>query len=455
MFQRKIKNPFSLISFSVIALAFLLVHFIGFKTRLSVLDFCLYLIIFLSGIGYTRKTLLLWFPDLTVTLTLLALAFGTNLFCMVSLDYQLQPVLLFSLFAMVVFLTATWHEQQKQTYAVSLALGLGIIILLQPTGMFSLLIPVLWGVHDKTSWKSKILLVKNNYRHVLIFICCLVVLVLPPVLFWKISPGEISFLSFKLPGVFISFSSFLWNDLFSFDHGWLIYTPLMVFAFIGFYFFADKNRPIFYPVFLFCILDLFLESSWSKLGITPVFGQVAFIPIYALLVFPIASLIGFIQTGRIFSRVALSVVTAILILLNIFQTLQFNNGIILHSGMTADNYGQVFGRTGVTEIEKLQMAGTEPDASLVLKDENRFTKITLASYNFEDTNVPYRYKLESEFVKTGKWALAMGINFRFSPGFLIPSDLYSGDQLYAFVWYTGKDVIYIDDLKIEGFEHKE
>ncbi len=415
MFQRKINNPFSLISFFVIALAYLLVHFIGYKARLSGFDFLLYLIIFLSGIGYTRKTLLLWFPDLTVALTLLALAFGTNLFYMVTMDYQLQSILLFSLYAMVVFLTAKWHEQQNQTYAVSLALGLGMIILLQPTGFFSLMIPLLWGVHDKESWKFKIRLLKNNQRQTNLFFICLEILVLPPILFWRISPGEIPLLSFTLPGVFIAFSSFLWNDLFSFDHGWLIYTPIMALTFIGFYFFAKKNRPLFYTVFLFCILDLFMETSWSKLGTIPVFGQVAFIPAYALLVLPMTSLIEYIHSGKMFSRILLSVVIMILILMNLFQTWQFSNWIIPHSGMTADKYSQVFGRTGVTEIKKMQMTGIEPDASLVLKDEEKFRKINLALYDFENPDGSNKSRLVSDHVKSGKMALAMDSAASFSP----------------------------------------
>jgi hypothetical protein len=190
----------------------------------------------------------------------------------------------------------------------------------------------------------------------------------------------------------------------------------MVFSFIGFYFFAEKNRPIFYPVFLFCILDLFLETSWSLLGTIPVFGQAAFIPAYALLIFPMASLIGLIQTGKLVSRIGLSILTGILIFLNIFQTWQFNDGIILHSGMTADNYGLVFGRTTLTEIEKQQMAGVEPDTSFVLKDETRFRKTNLVFYDFEDTNVVYKNKLESDHVKSGKIAFTMDNTTRFSPG---------------------------------------
>ena len=459
MFQRIFKNPVSLAALFVIALAYLLVHFIGNKNQLPGLTFLVYMVIFLSGIVFTRKTLLLLFPDLIVAISILALAFGTNLFCIVSLDYRLQPILLFSLVAIVVFFTASWHKDQKLVFTIFLAVALGLIILVQPIGGLFLLIPVLWGVHDKESWNAKILLIKNNFRQLDLFISCLAVLVLTPVLFWNISPGEIPFLSFKLPGVFYSFSSFLWNDLFSFDHGWLIYTPLMIFAFIGFYFFAEKNRSIFYPVFLFCILDLFLETSWSQLGTAPVFGQVAFIPAYALLILPIASFVMFIHKGRKFRWVILLVVMIFLIFINIFQTWQFNKGIILHSGMTADNYGLVFGRTIFSEIEKQQLAGIGQDTTFVLKDESRYRKANLAFYDFEDPNVPYKNKLESDHVKSGKMAFTMDSSTRYSPAVFIGFDDFLkkprvGMRITASVFATNSVALSETNLVISAMHEK-
>jgi hypothetical protein len=521
MFQRIFKNPVSLISFFIITLAYLLVHFIGCKTSLSGLDFFLYLIIFLSGIGYARKTLLLWFSDLTVALTLLALAFGTNLFYMVTLDYQLQPILLFSLYAMAVFLSAKWHEQPTQTYAVLLALGLGMIILLQPTGMFSLLIPVLWGVHDKASWKSKLLLIRNNVRQFCIFIACLAVLVLPPVLFWKISPGDIPVLSFKLPGMFYSFSTWLWNDLFSFDHGWLIYTPIMVFALTGFYLISDKFRPFFYSLFFLFFIELFMESSWSLLGETPVFGQVAFVPFYAILSIPFAAATDFIMGRRSPYRFAFFLVTVILVLFNFFQTYQYSNGIILPEKMTSRYWSMAFGRTHLSEWEKETDPCYEVQASVVLKDTEGFTRKTLAFYDFEDTTAIYRNALAKDTSASGHRSFRLNPSTRFSPGikvqyskvtlksrvgiriavsillrkpitegdlnlvitsshngnyyhyralslksqnirpgswktfsfdYLSPKNVDRSDEFQANVWYTGNDVVFIDNLRIELFE---
>jgi len=460
MLQRIFKNQSSFVAVCVIALAYILAHFIGNKTQLTGFSFLVYFLIFLSGIVITRKTLLLLFPDVIVAISILALAFGTNLFYMVSLDYQLQPILLFSLLAMIVFFTASWrHKHQKLIYGISFTFAMGLFILLQPTGFFALLIPVLWGVYDKASWKVKILLIKNNNQQVDFFISCLAILVLSPILFMHISPGEIPFLSFNLPGNFFSFSSWLWNDLFSFDHGWLIYTPIMIFAFIGFYFFEEKNRPIFYAIYLFCILDIFLETSWSQLGTAPVFGQVAFIPAYALLILPIASFVMFIHEGRKFRWVILLVVMAFLIFINIFQTWQFNKGIILHSGMTADNYGLVFGRTIFSEIEKQQLAGIGQDTTFVLKDESRYRKADLAFYDFEDPNVPYKDKLERDHVKSGKMAYTMDSSTRYSPAVLIRFDDFLkkprvGMRITASVFATNSLALSETNLVISAMHEK-
>jgi hypothetical protein len=258
---------------------------------------------------------------------------------------------------------------------------------------------------------------KNRLLHIFLFFSSLLILLIPVVLIWKVSPGEIPLFSFKLPGVFISFSSFLWEDLFSFDHGWLIYTPLMITAFIGFYFFAEKNRSIFYPIFLFCIIDLFLETSWSYLGTTRVFGQVAFIPAYALLFFPLASFIEFIRRTNTVMQIILSIITTILLLFNVFQTWQYNEGIILNSGMNVENYGLVFGRTNLTKIEKQQLAGLESDTSFELNDERRFKRTIIAFYDFEDTNVIFKSHLETSFVRNGKRAFTLNTTDQFSLGY--------------------------------------
>jgi len=419
MLKRFLKNPVSLLAIVAIASVYLIVHFNGMNGPEPARTFLLYLAVFLAGLSFVRLTILRWFRDLPVAVVLLVLAFGTNLFSIVALDYQLQAILLFSLYSLAVYLTASWHENQKQVYAVLLAICLGFIILLHSTGLFSLLIPVLWNVHDKESWKMKVKLLKNHLQHTDIFLMLVILIGISPFLLWQISPGEVPFLSIKLPGLFYGFSSWLWSDLFSFDHGWLIYTPVMIFAFIGFQYFSDKHRPVFYSVYILCILDIILETSWSKLGATPVFGQIAFIPIYGLLVIPLAFFFQAITEGRKIKAILLSPIVVLFLLLNIFQTWQFNQGIILSSGMNADNYCRVFGRTGVSDLEKQEMAGVDSDPAIVLNDKSKYSRTILAFYNFEEPNSPVKYRLTKVPSNKGTMAFTMDESSQFSPTYAI------------------------------------
>lgn len=521
MLYQKIKNPLSsVVTFSIFVFYFL-VHLIGSGNRINLLDYFLYLIIFISGIEYTRKTLLLWFTDRNVALTLVALAFGTNLLYIVSLDYRLQTILLFSLYSIVLFYTAKWHEKQTGANTIMLAIGVGIIILLHPTGMFSLLIPVLWGLHDRVSWKQKRTIIRGNIKQVYLFIGCVAVLVLPPLLVWKISPGDIAVLSFKLPGVFISFSSWLWNDLLSFDHGWLIYTPIMLFALIGFHFIAGKFRPIFYPLFPLVIIELFMESSWSLLGKTPVFGQVAFVPFYAILAIALAATTDHVLSGKNTYRSVLFLIPFILVIFNLFQTYQYNNGIILPNKMSAQLWSLSFCRTHLSEWEKEIDPGYEAQASVVLQDTNAYKRKTLAFYDFEDTTVISPNALVKDTSISGKRSFRLNLNTQFSPGikvqysemtkksrigiritasvltkkpitegdlnfvvtsihggnyyhyrsliidslvlhsgnwntisfdYLSPRKVFRNDEFQSYIWYKGKDIVYIDNLRIDLFE---
>ncbi|MGA3013004.1 MAG: hypothetical protein ABSD71_03100, partial [Bacteroidales bacterium] len=313
-------------------------------------------------------------------------------------------------------LTIRWHRESTLLLALSVGFVAGLIILFHPTGFISLLIPMLWNISDKASLKGKIHMIRSKWLQFLVFILLAILINIIFLLTLNIRPGEISILNIKLPGVFVFGSRYLWNYLFSFEHGLFIYSPLFILAIIGLYFFAGENRPIFYAVFIFCILDLLCETSWSDLGETPIFGQIAFIPAYALIIFPIASFIRFVFSGKLISQISGSVLIAAFILLNIFQTLQFNKGIILPTGIDMTRYTQNFWRYTSMDLEELQsIKGANAIANKLLDDDPRLTKVELTNYNFEDTNVVYKPRLESKFIKNGKMALFLDSSARFSP----------------------------------------
>jgi len=414
------RNRIPLVSFFIIIVTLFLVHCIDTGGKFHFFEYLVFLGIFFTGIWFTRKTLLFFVPDPVASITPVILVFSTNLFYLVVVGDLLQPVLLFSLYAVVVYLMASRHRSPGLSKTVLLALFSALIIVAQPTGFLILLVPLLWGVHDRKSVREKFNGILKNYEDTLLFLACLLLVVLFFVLTWKIAPGEIGFLGFRLPGTFHLMPKYLWNDLFSFNHGWLIYSPVILFAFVGFYFLSEKHREIYYSLFIFCLLDLLVESCWTGLGSTRVFGQVAFIPLIAFLSIPFAVLLNSVAEKGKFARISGILLCVLFIVLNLFQTWQYRNRIIPESGMTPSSYCTVFGRTALTESEKMKIAvnGSEPEPNL--NDKSEFRQKTLAFYDFEDTTSNYKGRSQHIVVIEGKRAFRMDSNARFSPALEVP-----------------------------------
>lgn len=78
-------------------------------------------------------------------------------------------------------------------------------------------------------------------------ICLL--LVMPQMLYWHYKTGMYIYDSYKNPGVGLDYlSPHIINVLFSYRKGWLLYTPVMIFSLIGFYFLYKKIGRFFMPV---------------------------------------------------------------------------------------------------------------------------------------------------------------------------------------------------------------
>jgi hypothetical protein len=411
---------YSLSAFLIIAAASVLVQVLVSRLTVKPALLIIYLLIFLAGLWFIRKTLHLFFTGVVPSIVLIISALGTNLFYFAFLEYQLEPVLVFSLYSVALFLTASWHQHQKTCLLLLLAIVTGLIVLVYPCGYIAILIPALWGVYNKETWNEKKERIRQNKTPLLLFAGCLIAVVLLPLLIFKVSPGEIKFLDFKLPGVFYMGSRYFWNDLFSFDHGWLIYTPILFVPALGFYFLADRSPAILYSLFIFCTTDIILEACWTQFDNSPVLGQVAFIQLYPILALPAGFLISRIVVKKRFLRMIILFITGIFIVLNLFQSWQYKTGIIFHQQMTTENYFKVFGRTRITEEEMQSFSGYKEDATAILSEESRFNIRTLASFDFEDVNVPYRNALETQFAKSGKFGFKMNSAVQYSPGIKIP-----------------------------------
>lgn len=419
-FRNNFRNKSAFLTFFLIFIVLFIVHYFATSGKFHVFEYLVYLGIFGAGLWFIRATLLFFVSESVTSGTLILIVFGSNLFYLAGVEHLLQPILLFSLYAGVIYFTASVYRSPRVSKIISLGVITGLAILAQPMGYVVLLIPLLWGVHDKKSVIENYSGIRKNDRNILIFANILLLMIFIPVVSLKISPGEIDFLNFHLPGVFYLNFRYLWNNLFSFDHGWLIYSPAMLFAAIGFYFLAERKREIFLSIFVVCVVEILAESCWTKLGKTEVFGQIAFVQLIALLSLPTAFFLKVIAEKKGITRFFIAIIYVFFIVLNLFQTWQYDTGIILKSDMTPDIYCSVFGRTDVKEIEKLRMAENQPDLSVILNEKSKFTSTVLAFYDFEDTTMSYKNQLESTYSKSGKYAFKLEKTGPFSPALKMP-----------------------------------
>jgi hypothetical protein len=372
------------------------------------------------GILFLRKVLLKYFSDLQSAITLFLVIFGTNYIYDAAYKGIMPHNLLFTIYCVIIWLTIKWHESQKTKYAIMLGLACGLTILSRPTEIVCLIIPIFWGVTDRRSFFEKIRLIKTHYKQLLWAALSIFLVWIPQLIHWKINTGQFLFYSYNNPGEGLDLLyPHTWNALFSFRKGWLIYTPVMIFGIIGLIALYRKNRPLFLPVLLFFIFNLYLVSSWTNWWYAESFGQRALIQSYPVIALPFGYFIAYITERRSrWPRMTILLVSLSFIALNSFQIWQLNHGILDASRMTRKYYFSIFGQTSpATEDQKKLLIIARPSTSVEhLTNEIDFNRKILKIVDFEIPLAEKNKNYDSITVHNGKYSFRLDSTMEFSPG---------------------------------------
>lgn len=334
----------------------------------------------IAGLILLRKLLLRLFDDATSAITILLIGFGTNYFQLTAFDGTLlSHNFLFTLYAFLLYTTIRWYDRPTHGRAFQMGLTCGLITLIRPSEIVCLLIPLFWNAG---SWKQFIFrfkIMKTNIFHVLSFVAPAIIIGSVQLLYWKITTGSWIFYSYDNPGEgFRFFPPYIYEFLFSFRKGWFVYTPLMIFAFIGFYHLHKRSKAWNLAILLFVLADLWIVSSWSCWWYAGgSFSARAMLPAYVLLSLPLASLIEDVLLHR--ARWFAVFIGLALIVLNLFQTWQFETGIIDKERMTKDYYWAVFGKTNIDKdkLDELLLVERSTESRDTFKHKDRYEKRSL------------------------------------------------------------------------------
>lgn len=455
----------------------------------------------LLGLFLLRRALLYFFSDGQAALLLVLVVVGTNWLHLAALDGTLLThPFLFTLYAALLLATIEWHRRHRLWSAVAIGTVAGWITLVRPSEGVCVLLPLLWS--NANGFKSKWRLVRAHAMHVVIAGMAFVAIASLQLFYWKSVTGHWLFYSYVNAGEGFDFAApHTWDYLFSFRKGWFVYTPLAVLMVLGLAPLWRRARNLFWPIAIFLVVDLFIVSSWTNWWYAGgSFSARSMAPAYAVLALPL----GYLLQGN--WRKLLVGVALILVGLNLFQTWQWNQGIISKERMTAAYYGAVFGRLSVpggasrlqlvdrplTEEEHLPDEGDytkhllfhdnydeRPEGCFELSDETPFApgpdvpfrELTSSDHAwlrisarlladdsiglppvivcaFHHNGEPYKYKAvgwDSSSARNGGWATL-------SFDYITPEVRSSEDNLKVYIWNQHGGRHRVDDLRVEVFE---
>ena len=302
------------------------------------------------GLILLRKLLKPWFSDLAIALTLICITFATNLVFYLTRGAAFSHAYSFFLIIWLIYNTSNYYTKPGIGKAILIAIPAALIALVRPTNMVAFMLIPLWNVGSFKALKERLGLLSHQWKHILVFIFTFILMWIPQVIYWKMTSGQYFFNGYGDGGRFFFGNPQFANILLSYRKGWLVYTPVMVVAILGFVLLYRKQRNLFIPIFLYFTINTYVLASWWLWWYGGSFGNRAFIDMYGLLAFPLAAVFHHLLTNRNRGlKIAPFLITAIFVYHNLFQIKQYMNGVLHYISMTKESYWDSFGRLTPSE----------------------------------------------------------------------------------------------------------
>lgn len=297
---------------------------------------------------FLSKFLLLYFKDKTVAVTLLVLFTGTNLWHYYILDVALSHGYSFCLLSVFLYCAARWLSHPKLKWALWMGVSAGLMVLIRPIDIVFLLFLPLFNVNSLSCIKERFALFFKYKVHVAIggVLFCLVLL--PQILYYKHILGSLSVYPYTNESFFF-LHPHLFDSVFSYRNGWLVYSPLMVFSILGVLLLGKLFKGARILVLTVFSVYFYLIASWWCWWYVG-FGNRAFINLYPILSIPLVCLVQFVMSKKLMFQIAFYSIIIAGIVLNVFQSSQVQKHAMHWGAMTKDAYWETFAKNSPTQL---------------------------------------------------------------------------------------------------------
>jgi hypothetical protein len=322
------------------------------------------------------------FSELTVSLTLFLIAFGTNLHYFTVYSGYMSHSYLFALYAFLIWHTIQFYAKPNAKNMFLMGFFTGLIAVTRPLDALIVVVPLLYGIFSWASLKQRFQFFINHKMLVVAGLIGAFLALLPQLIYWKQITGHWVFNSY-LDNPFIYKLTQIRAGLIGFKNGWLVYTPIMFFALIGIYFMwkkKDATTALRLPIALFFPPYICYVYFWWCFNYINGFGSRPMIDTYALLAIPLSICIEkIVQKRWLFSIWIL--LAAFLTWLNVFQTYQMTANLLASEESNATFWWVSMGKT---KLNYQDLVAFDSNEKQPLPTETTLGKVILSN-NFEDT----------------------------------------------------------------------
>ncbi len=297
---------------------------------------------YILGLIFLKKLLSKYYENKVVFWTILIVGAGTNLVNYATREAGMSHVYSFCAIAAFLYFTDKWYKKQTAITFYIICFLLGLITIVRPTNLMVGLIFLLYGIGSISDFKKRLQLIWDKKQLLIIGAIIAFIPIFPQLLYWKYTSGSWLFFSYTDNESFFFNDPKIWQGLFSYRKGWLLYTPLMALTFLGLcipnkYFNKQKIG-----IGIFIALLFYITFSWWSWWYGGSFGSRVLIDHYAIFGLAIAAFLAFLlKQNRIIRYLSLLIIAAF-IYLNQFQNYQYREGFLHYSGMNKKTYWMMF-----------------------------------------------------------------------------------------------------------------
>lgn len=294
------------------------------------------------GLALLARSLRRHFSPGVTAATLVGVTFGSDLFHYGTFDSMFSHAFSFFLVALLLETSRYFHRHPRAVLpALALGANLGMIVLVRSSNGLFVLVPLLHGIGTDTSPRARLLWMREHAGRLTLVGTTMVAALVPQMVVWKIATGH--WISTAYDGFGFDFTHpRVFSALFSLNpHGFLPWAPIMALAIAGIPWMRRFAPDLLLPCCAVLLVSTFLIASWSSAAGGEWFfgggyGDRAFVDLFPVLAFGLASLLTRFATGS--AHRALAATTVACCLLATLQMLHYWRLIVPFNGVSIRDY---------------------------------------------------------------------------------------------------------------------